>query len=292
LMLIAATGEASNRLLMVKKREAFEQVTAQAQSLLVKQREDYEKQRETLAQQHQEHMEKQREALAKQHQEHMEEMRKQNELLQEEVMRTRELYSQTYLQFEATPPSVNVEESRALLVQATLAKNLKNKAERHLADYELEKSRRLQKKKDREEAEQRIKRLRDELAFMEESFEVVTKRPFTKGELDSPELHAEKKVKMEEVPDNCQAVKIGSSYRPLEGITKSVVKRDKKIVEVQSRGSKPEMKSEEILELNSDGDVSGKEEALEEEAPQSGATTYVSRHKFDKSDIQGLYIRP
>jgi hypothetical protein len=63
---------------------------------------------EALAQQHQEHMERQREALAKQHQEHMEEMRKQNELLQEEVMRTRELYSQTYLQFEVTPPSANI----------------------------------------------------------------------------------------------------------------------------------------------------------------------------------------
>ncbi len=111
LMLIAATAEAPNRLLMEKKREAFEQVTARAQSLLVKQREDYEKQRE---------------AIAKQHQEHLEAMRKQNELLQDEVTKTRELYAQTYLQFEVSPPSASVEESRALLVQATLARKLKN----------------------------------------------------------------------------------------------------------------------------------------------------------------------
>jgi hypothetical protein len=55
-MLIAATAEAPNKLLMEKKREAFEQVTAQAQDLLVKQREDYERQREAIAKQHQEHM--------------------------------------------------------------------------------------------------------------------------------------------------------------------------------------------------------------------------------------------
>ena len=84
-MLIAATAEAPNRLLMERKREAFDQVTAQAQELLAKQREDHERQRE---------------ATAKQHQEHLETMRKQNELLQEEVMKTRELYSRTYQEFE------------------------------------------------------------------------------------------------------------------------------------------------------------------------------------------------
>ncbi len=49
----------------------------------------------------------------------------------------------------------------------------------------------MQKKKDLEEAEDRIKKLREELTFLEESFEVVTKRPLMKSELDSPELHAE-----------------------------------------------------------------------------------------------------
>ena len=87
-MLIAATAKVPNKLLMERKREAFEQVTAQAQDLLVKQRQDYERQRD---------------AIALQHPEHMEAMRKQNELLQEEVMKTRELYSQTYQQFEVTP---------------------------------------------------------------------------------------------------------------------------------------------------------------------------------------------
>jgi hypothetical protein len=153
-MLIAATAEAPNRRLMERKREAFEQVTAQAQELLEKQREDYERQRE---------------AIAKQHQEHLETVRKQNELLQEEVMKTRELYSRTYHQFEVTPPSASVEDSRALIVQATLAKNFKNKAERHKADYEMEKSRRQQKGKDLQDAEECIRKLREELAFLEDS---------------------------------------------------------------------------------------------------------------------------
>ncbi len=180
--MIAVTAEAPNKLLLEKKREAFEQVTEQAQSLLIKQREDYERQRE---------------AIALQHHEHMETMRKQNELLQEEVKKTRELYAQTYLQFEVTPPSANAEESRALLVQATLAKSLKNQATRHKADYEMEKSKRMPKEKELEEAEQRIAKLREELDFLEESFEVVVKRPLAKNEGDSPEMRAEKKVKIE-----------------------------------------------------------------------------------------------
>jgi hypothetical protein len=92
-------------------------------------------------------------------------MRKQNELLQEEVMKTRELYSQTYRQFEVTPPSASVEESSALIMQATLAKNLKNKAERHKADYEMGRSKRLQKEKDLEAAEDRIRSLGRNLPF-------------------------------------------------------------------------------------------------------------------------------
>ena len=106
LMLIAATAEAPNRLLMESKRAAFEQVTAQAQDMLEKQRHDYEKQCEAIEERHQE--------LAKQHHEHLENMRKQNELLQAEVMKARGLYSQAYQQFEVTLPSASPEESRAL----------------------------------------------------------------------------------------------------------------------------------------------------------------------------------
>jgi hypothetical protein len=175
-------------------------------------------------------------------------------------MRTRELYSRTYRQFEVTPPSASVEESRALIMQATLAKNFKNKAERHKADYERERSKQLQKEKDLEEAEDRIKKLREELAFLEESFEVVAKRPLMKSELDSPELHAKKKVRIEEVPDNMESIKSVESIKNMEGIKsveniKSVesikkIGNIKKMVEVRSSGSKPKMESEEILELS------------------------------------------
>ena len=67
----------------------------------------------------------------------------------------------------------------------------------------MERAKRLQKEKDLEEAEERIKKLKEELAFLEDnfSFDVVAKRPLMRSEQDSPELHAEKKVKFEEVPD-------------------------------------------------------------------------------------------
>jgi hypothetical protein len=327
LMLIAATSEAPNRLLMVKKREAFEQVTAQAQSLLEKQREDYERQRVEAAKQHQEHLERHREALDKQHQEHLEVMRKQNELLQEEVKRTRELYAQANLQFEVTSPPVRLEESRALLVQATLTKNIKNKAERHLADYEMERSKRLQKEKDLEEAERRIKKLKDDITFMEESWEVVTKRPFLKDELDSPEMHAEKKAKLEEVHENLQAVKMGKPLgdsqgikmgkplgdsqgikmgKPLgdsQGIKMGKPSGDSQAVKKGESSDSPSVKKvssnhalddasnradQEVLELDSNGDiVSGKKDEDIKEPSRSR-----QEHKLDKSQFEGLFLRP
>ena len=182
-MLIAATAEAPNRLLMESKRAAFEQVTAQAQDMLEKQRHDYEKQCEAIEKRHQE--------LAKQHHEHLENMRKQNELLQAEVMKARGLYSKAYQQFEVMPPQVIEEESRALVMQSMMTNDFQKKAERYKADYEESERKRAQKEKDLEEAEARIKKLKDEIAYLEDSFEQVAKRPLMKSELDSPDLHAE-----------------------------------------------------------------------------------------------------
>ncbi len=194
-MLIAATAEAPNRLLMESKRAAFDQVTAQAKDMLEKQRHDYEKHCEAIEKRHQE--------LANQHYEHLENMRKQNELLQEEVMKARGLYSKAFQQFEIASPAETFDGTRALKMQTALALSLKNKAERHKDDYEREKAKRLQKEQDLEDAEKRITKLKEELAFLEDnfSFDVVTKRPLARSELDSPDLHSEKKVKIEEVPD-------------------------------------------------------------------------------------------
>ena len=63
----------------------------------------------------------------------------------------------------------------------------------------------------------------------------------------------------------------------------------KKNLEVQSRGSKPKVDSEEILELNSDGDiVGGKEKAVEQtEALRPGHKNYINTRTGDKSDMQG-----
>jgi hypothetical protein len=164
-------------------------------------------------------------------------------------------------------------------------------------------NKRLQKEKDLEEAEERIKKLREELAFLEESFEVVAKRPLMRSELDSHELHAEKKVKIEEVPDinDVESIKKKRSIKNVESIMKkksiknveSIKKIEsvKKNMEVQSRGFKPKVDSEEILELNSDGDiVGGKEEAVEQTALRPGHKNYIdARIMGDKSDMQGRY---
>ena len=50
-------------------------------------------------------------------------------------------------------------------MQSVMAKNFQLKAERYKADYETEARKREKKEKDLEEAEARIKRLHDELAF-------------------------------------------------------------------------------------------------------------------------------
>ncbi len=167
-------------------------------------------------------------------------------------------------EFEVTLPSANLDESRALKMQTALAQSLKNKAERHKTDYEMEKIKRLQKEKDLEEAEERIKKLKEELAFLEDTFEVVAKRHLVRSELDSPELHAEKKVKIEEVPDikieEVPDIKIEEvpDIKSVEIIKKiENIKSVRKIVDVQSRGSKPKVDAEDTLELNSDGEIVG-----------------------------------
>ncbi len=148
---------------------------------------------------------------------------------------------------------------------------------------------------------------------MEESFEVVAKRPLVKSKLDSPELHAEKKVRIEEVPDNSQAVnadraaeiiksveniksvesvKSAESIKSVESV-KSVenIKKDesiKKRVEVRSSGSKPKKDSEEILELDSEGDiVSVKQDAVVPAALRPGHKDYFNTRAGDKSDMKG-----
>ncbi len=204
-------------------------------------------------------------------------------------MKARGLYSQAYEQFEVTLPSASIEESRTLKMQAALVQSFKNRAERSKADYEKEKERRMQKDKDLEEAEERIKKLREELAFLEETFEVVAKRPLLRSELDSPELHAEKKVKIEEVPD----IKKMESIKSVESIKKNEsIKSVRKIVEVKSRGSKPKVDTEDTLELNSDGEiVGGKEEIVERKALRAAKMTaqkkYFSTKPSDKSEIHG-----
>jgi hypothetical protein len=270
-MLIAATAEAPNRLLMESKREAFEQITAQAQDMLEKQRHDYEKQCEAIEKRHQE--------LASQHHEHLEIMRRQNELLQAEVMKARGLYSQAYQQFEVTLPSASLDDSRALKMQTALAQSLKNKAERYKTDYEMKTVKRLQKEKDLEEAEECIKKLKMELAFLEDTFEVVAKRPLVRSELDSPELHAEKKVKIEEVPV-IKSVEIIKKIEEVKGV--------KKNVDVQPRGSKPKVVKEDSLVLNSDEIVDPK---ASRKAQIEAQKTYYSTKSSDKSEIRGYRNR-
>ena len=282
LMLIAATAEAPNRLLMESKREAFEQVTAQAKDMLEKQRNDYEKQCEAIERRHQE--------LASQHYEHLENMRKQNELLQEEVMKARGLYSKAFQQFEVASPDGTLDGARALKMQTALALSLKSKAERHKDDYEREKAKRLQKEQDLEEAEKRITKLKEELAFLEDnfSFDVVPKRPLARSELDSPDVHAEKKVKVEEVPDI-------KSVMVQEIKSKENVESVGKVADEQAKSPKAKVDAEDSLVLNSDGDIEGAEivdqAALTRARIDQHKDFFSTKQSADKSDIHGFSRR-
>jgi hypothetical protein len=108
----------------------------------------------------------------------------------------------------------------------------------------------MQKEKDLEEAEERIMKLREELTFLEDSFEVVAKRPLVRSELDSPELHAEKKVKIEEVPD-IKSVEIIKSIEDIKSveIIKSIedIKSMEIIKSIKDIKSIEDIKSMEII---------------------------------------------
>ena len=116
---------------------------------------------------------------------------------------------------------------------------------------------------------------------------------------------------MEEVPDNGQAIKSVESIKSLEGIKsvesvkslegiKSVenIMKDAKIkkkVGMQSSGSKPKEDTDEILELDSEGDiVSRKQEAAVPAALRPEHKNYFSTRIGDKSDIRGdsRYVTP
>ena len=235
-------------------------------------------------------------------------MRKQNELLQEEVKKTRELYSQTYQQFEVSPPPVKEEDSRALVMHSLMAKNLQLRADRFKADYEMEAKKREQKEKDLEEAEDRIKKLREELSFLEESFEVVSKRPLMKSDLDSPELNPEKKAKIEEVAVNLQAINAGQSKDGIKSVdtTKKVISiknkdsiknngsiKKKDGIKDSSSSSSATDKGD-VLELTSDGDIVARAaEAVEEPPPTIGHKNYVpvNSREADKSNLYGFQLR-
>jgi hypothetical protein len=98
-------------------------------------------------------------------------------------------------------------------------------------------------------------------------------------------------VKSVESVKSAENVKSAESVKSVE-IVKSVenIKKDvsiKKRVEVQSSNSKPKEESEEILELDSEGDiVSGKQEATAPAALRPGHKDYFSTRIGDKSDIK------
>jgi hypothetical protein len=65
------------------------------------------------------------------------------------------------------------------------------------------------------------------------------------------------------------------------------------MVEARSSGSKPKMESEEILELDSEGDiVSGKEKAVVQAALRPGDKNYINTRTSDKSDVKGYNKNP
>jgi hypothetical protein len=184
-----------------------------------------------------------------------------------------------------------------------MAKNQKLRADRFRADYELEAKKREQKEKDLEEAYDRIKKLREELSFLEESFEAVSKRPLTKSDLDSPDLNPEKKTKIESVAVNLEAINVGQLKDGIEsvGITKddtSIKKKDsikitgsiKKKDDIKDLSISSSSTEDDVLELNSSGDIVGRP-AVAVEEPQLRIWDRPDIRQSDKSDIHGFQLR-
>jgi hypothetical protein len=89
-----------------------------------------------------------------------------------------------------------------------LSEQMKFRTQRLKDDYELEKKKRVRKEEDLKDAEDQISKLQQDLRKLEDILERTAKRSVPiRNKNDSPEMHACKKTKVEEIPANTMAIR-------------------------------------------------------------------------------------
>jgi hypothetical protein len=146
--------------------------------------------------------------MAEEHQNCMERMKMENEKVLEEATKVRKEYAQAIL-LEETPSIRKIEESQSHLYYDNLSEQMEFKTQRLKDDYELEKKKRVRKEEDLKDAEDQILKLQQDLKKLEDLLERTAKRSLairSRNKDDSPEMHASKKTKVEEIPANTMAI--------------------------------------------------------------------------------------
>ncbi len=128
----------------------------------------------------------------------MERMKIENDRMLEEAAKVRQEDTQAFL-LEPQPFRTTTFHYRRACTDA-MSSRLDLKAKRHFEDYVTEKLNRERKEDDLRLAEEQIVKLKEHFRQLKDILEVASKRPIlAREEGDSPELHALKKVKTDEV---------------------------------------------------------------------------------------------
>ncbi len=152
-------------------------------------------------------------------------------------------YAQAFL-LEETPSIRKIEESQAHMYYDSLSEQMEFRTQRLKDDYELEKKKRVRKEEDLKDADDQITKVQEDLRKLEDILERTSKRSVPlRNKDDSPEMHASKKTKVEEIQANIMTIR----KQNIE------VKRNKADTSIAIRKHEPR------LQLDSQGDITSME---------------------------------
>jgi hypothetical protein len=137
-------------------------------------------------------------------------------------------------------------------------------------DFELEKKKRVRKEEDLKDAEDQITKLQQDLKKLEDLLERTSKRALAiRNKDDSPEMHASKKTKVEEVPANTMIIRNQKSEVKIEKAdTSNAIRNKEPELKLNSRGHITSTESEgKVRKTRVIQDVPSKDEASSKSPP-------------------------
>jgi hypothetical protein len=172
------------------RQEAFEQIIKQAEAQAKRQQEAYDEQQRRIAHEHEDHMTR---------------LRQENDRLLKEATEVRDQFVRSF-KIEPAPTVSAIVERQSRHYYEDLTNQMGLRAQRLQDDYETEVKRRLRKEEDLKDAERKIEKLQKHLQALESMLEASAKRAVpARSQEDSPELHAVKRSKIEEVNEGGEA---------------------------------------------------------------------------------------